>query len=79
MIGFGAELDQLDEIGSGPGAAQILADAGERVLQRDFGERMQIRFPAARDLDFRFEKQIQFPSEGTLRAPGAFRRRLNAA
>jgi hypothetical protein len=39
---------------------------------------MEIRFPAARDLDFRFEKQIELARERTLRAPRSFRRGLDA-
>jgi hypothetical protein len=40
---------------------------------------MQVRFPAARDLDFGFEKQIQLSGKRTLGAAGALGRGLDAA
>ena len=48
-------------------------------LQHDFRQRVQIRFPAARDLDFRFEEQIELAGKRTFRAPGAPRDGLDAA
>jgi hypothetical protein len=63
VIGLGAEFDQLDEIGSGLGAPEILANASEWIFQDNLSQRMEVRFPAARDLDFGLEKQIQFARE----------------
>ena len=79
MVGLGADLDQLDEIGRGLRPPKILTDAAKRIFQHNFRQRMQVRLPAARDLYFRFEEQIQLSGEWTLRAPGAPRDRLDAA
>jgi hypothetical protein len=38
MIGFGAELDQLDEIRSGLRAAEVLPNAAERIFQDNLGQ-----------------------------------------
>jgi len=40
MITLGANLDQLDKISGGLGAQIILADAGERIFEDDFGQRV---------------------------------------
>jgi hypothetical protein len=79
MIGFRAKLDQLDEVGSGLGPPQIFANPAEWIPERDFSEGVQARFAAARDLDFRFEEQVELPGERTLRAARSSRRGLNAA
>ena len=79
MIGFGAQLDQLDKVGRGLRSPEIFADAAEWILEHNFCQRMQIRFAAARDLDFGFEKQIQLTRKRTFRAARAFRGRLDAA
>ncbi len=56
VIRLRAKLDQFDEIRGRLHARVTLADSGERISQRHFAQRMQIGFPAARDLDFRFEE-----------------------
>jgi len=80
MIGFGAELDQLDEANARV-RRRFSRNAGERILQGNFGERMQIRFPARCDLDFPLPKKNRssFPANGLFRAPGAFAAVWNAA
>jgi hypothetical protein len=40
---------------------------------------MQVRLPAAGDLYFRLEEQVQLSREGTFRTPRAPRDRLDAA
>ena len=79
VIGFRTEFDQLDEIRCGLSARKFLADAAERILQRHFRERVQIRFAAARNLYFGFKEQIQLARETTLGPTRAFRDGLNAA
>ena len=79
MIGLGAKLDELDKIRSGLGPPEIFANAAERIFQDDFCERMQVRFPAPRDLNFGFEKQIELSSEGALGASGTAGGSLDAA
>jgi len=79
VIRLGANLDELHEIRGGLCSPEIFANSAERIFQRDFRQRMQVCFPAARDLNFRFEKEIEFAGERTLRAPGAARDGLNAA
>ena len=79
MVGLGAELDQLHEIGSGLGARKFLANSTEWIFQRHFRERVQIRFATARDLNFSFKEQIQLSGKPTFRATRAFRDSLNAA
>src|SRR5437879_10711970 len=44
MITLGANLDQLDKISRGLRAQIILADAGERIFEDDFGQSVQFRF-----------------------------------
>jgi hypothetical protein len=79
VIGLGAKLDQLDEIRSRPGPAKTLPNSGKRILQHDFRERMEIRFPAPGDLNFRLEKQVELSGECALRPARAFGRGLDAA
>jgi hypothetical protein len=79
MVAFGAKLDQLDEIGCGLGAQVSLANTGERISQNYFGQGVQVRFSTERNLDFGLEKQIQFASKRTLRAPRAPGHRLDTA
>ena len=52
MIPLGANLDQLDEIGGSLRAQILAANAGERIFQDDFGQRMQIGFAAPHDGNF---------------------------
>ena len=79
MIGLCADFDQLDKIRGSLRPPKIFADTAKRILQRNFRQGMQVRLPAARDLDFCFEEEIQFTREWTFRAPGAPRDGLNAA
>jgi hypothetical protein len=79
MVGFRAKLDKLDEIGSRLSAAQGRTDPGEWVFQRNLGQRMEVLFPAPRDLNFGLEKQIEFAGKRALRPARALGRGLNAA
>src|SRR5438477_8641629 len=47
MITLGANLDQLDKISRGLRAQIILADAGERIFEDDFGQRGRLRSACA--------------------------------
>src|SRR5947207_14394175 len=79
VIRLGANLDQLDKIRGGLCSPEIFSNSAERIFQHDLSQGMEVRFPAAHDLNFRFEKEIEFAGERTFRAPGATRDGLNAA
>src|SRR6266581_3567572 len=79
MIALGANLNQLDKVSSGLSAEIIFADAGERILEDDFGQGVQGRFAAGDDRDLRFEKKIELARERSFGATRAFGDRLNAA
>ena len=79
MITLGANLDQLDKISGGLGAQIILADAGERIFEDDFGQRVQCRFATCYHRDLGFKKEIELASEWSFGAACAFGHRLNAA
>src|SRR5436853_6104717 len=77
MIALGANLNQLDKVSGGLSAEIILADAGERILEDDFGQRVQGRSAAGDDRALRFEKEIELARERRLRATRAFGDRSN--
>ena len=79
MIALSANLDQLDKISRCLHAQIIRANTAEGLAQSDLCECMQIRFTARRNLNFRFEKQIQSAGKRTFGASRPFRDGLNAA
>ena len=79
MITLCTNLNQLDKVSGGLSAEIISADAGERILEDDFGQRVQGRFAAGDDRDLRFEKKIELARERSFGATRAFGDRLNAA
>src|SRR6516164_1527533 len=79
MIALGANLDQFNEICSTLRTQIIPANSGERIFQNDFGERVQIGFPASHDRDFGLKKQIELSGERTFLAARALCDRVNAA
>src|SRR5437879_6216375 len=79
MIPLRANLDQLHKISRGLHAQIIRSNTAESFAQSDFRECVQIRFTARRDLNFRFEKQIQSAGKRTFGASCPFRDSLNAA
>ena len=56
MISFRANLDQLDEVRRRLRAQIVAANRGERILQHNLGERVQIGFPASDNRNFSFKK-----------------------
>src|SRR5207249_2669270 len=79
MITLGTNLDQLDKISRGLRAQIILADAGERIFEDDFGQRVQCRFATCYHRDLGFKKEIELASEWSFGAARAFGHRLNAS
>jgi hypothetical protein len=79
MIALGANLNQLNKIGSSLRTQIIAANSGERIFQDDFCERMQIGFAASHDRNFSLKKQIQLSGKRALLAACTFGDRLNAA
>ena len=79
MIPLRANLDQFHKISRGLHAQIIRSNTAESFAQSDFRECVQIRFTARRDLNFRFEKQIQSAGKRTFGASRPFRDGLNAA
>ena len=79
VITLGADFNQLDKVSSGLSAEIIFADAGERILEDDFGQGVQGRFAAGDDRDLRFEKKIELARERSFGATRAFGHSLNAA
>ena len=79
MIALGTEFDQFHEVGCCLGPRITASDSGERIAQDDFGQRVQIRFAAGCDLDFRFKKQVELSGKRTLQATRASRHGLDAA
>ena len=68
MIALRANLDQLDKVRGRLGAQVILPDPAKRIAQDRLGQGVEIRFPAAFELNFRFEKQVELPRKNALRA-----------
>src|SRR6266404_7006343 len=64
MITLGANLDQLDKISRGLGAQIIFADAGERISEDDFGQRVQCRFATCYHRDSASKKRSSLPANG---------------
>src|ERR1700693_4938789 len=58
MIALGANLYQLEQVGSRLSAKIILPDAGERIFEDDFRQSVQGRFAAGDDRNFGFEEEI---------------------
>jgi hypothetical protein len=79
MVAFRANLNQLDEVSGRLHAQVILANSAKRIFQYDLRERVQIRLSAPRDLNFRFEEQIQLAGKRAFRAARSFRNSLDAA
>ena len=79
MIGFGANLNQLDKVRCRLGAQIIFANPAEGIFQRHFRKRVKIRFAAARDLDLHLKKQVKLAGKGTFRPARTFRDGLDAA
>src|SRR5947208_9365967 len=79
MIPLGANLDQLHKISRCLHAQIIRSNTAESLAQSNLGQCVQIRFTARRDLNFRFEKQIQSAGKRTFGASRPFRDGLNAA
>src|SRR4051794_38720180 len=79
MIALGAELDQFYEISGGLRAGVRSPDAAKRAPKRYLGERVKVRSPRTRDLDFGFEKQIELAGKRTFWPPRAFGNRLDTA
>jgi hypothetical protein len=78
MIALGANLNQLNKIGSSLRTQIIAANSGERIFQDDFRERMEIGFATPHDRNFSLKKQIEFSGKRTFRTSRAFGNRLNA-
>ncbi len=72
VIGLGADLDQLDEVGRDLHARVAGADAGEGIREHDFAQGVQIGFPAAHESDLGFVEEIELARERALRAARAF-------
>ena len=79
MIALGANLDQLHKISRCLHAQIIRSNTAERLAENDLRECVQIRLAARRDLNFRFEKQVQSAGKRTFSASRPFRDGLNAA
>ena len=79
VIGFGANLNQLDKIRSGLGAQIILANPAEGIFQRHFRKRVKVGFAATRNLDLHLKKQIELTGKRTFRPARTFRDCLDAA
>src|SRR4029077_7607728 len=79
MIARGANLDPLHKISRCLHAQLIRSNTAERLAQNDLRECVEIRFTARRDLNFRFEEQIQSAGKRTFSASRPFRDGLDAA
>ena len=78
MIALGANLNELNKVRCGLRAQIITTNPREGIFEHHFRERVQIRPFAARDLNFRFEEQVQLPGKCAFRASRTFGDRLNA-
>jgi hypothetical protein len=79
MIALGANLDQLDKVSGGLSAQIIRPNAGERISNDDFGQRVQCRFATCYHRDLGFKEEIELAREWSFRAARTFRYRLDAA
>ena len=77
MIALSTNLQKLDKIGRRLSTQIRLANAGERIFHNNFGQRVQRRFPAGHDGNFRLEKEIELPGKRCFRPPRALGDSLN--
>ena len=79
MISLGADFDQLDEIGTRLHAQLIPTNSGERVIDDNLGQGVQIRPSTWDDGNVRFKKEIELSSKWRFGAARALGHGLNVA